>query len=494
MTSAWRSAAWGFGLACVLACAALARGQSEAMAPATKAGAAPAEPVAAKVSDKFWAFPEGTLAWWAVGPDVGYAAGDLVRGATTLGLRALGERALDVREPASEVWGAVLRPSVLGGAAYRVALLDVGVSRGGRGGTRDGLGLSGLEVVIEIRAPKPHDRLERAIQNALLLEESPGRVGRRPVGQATIARLGEDVEGLTYVRGQDPAWREVSWCSTPDAFVVAIGRGALPKWFAAKEAGAKAEWLQHVSAVRKKRGGVRLAAGAFVDVSGLRARAPEAFLDGPLPGVLAALQSDNARSLMVCVMQMPTDPSVAGQLLVEAAWSSRAEPPGLSRTRALAGLTPTPGQGTGAPRIELQTDWGAALAAFGDVYVALSSARAGAAFERERQTLVRRAGPALQRVVRSMDRVIIGAEGAGASATAGRVLLKDASGALEGSDMLADLRQVMAATGAAPVFDPATRSWSMTLPWPEGEDLPRTLTWKLNAAGTAVEARVVGKK
>lgn len=112
-----------------------------------------------------------------------------------------------------------------------------------------------------------------------------------------------------------PEWMALSWTVHDGRFILAIGRGALERWFAAP---AHAEqpapaWAAHRAAVAAERPPRTPFLEAYVDIAALRAGFPMAFLSGRTPRMLDALTLRGASAAMLHVATLRPPPTSPGE-------------------------------------------------------------------------------------------------------------------------------------------------------------------------------------
>ncbi len=161
---------------------------------------------------------------------------------------------------------------------------------------------------------------------------------------------------VTYLRDRWPPWRELSWCRTPDAFDLAVGPGALARWFAAQEGqpppATSDDWPAHQRAIAQAGLPGTPFFQLYLNLNSLRRclEPSSTLIDGPGAEILSTLNVSNVRSLMLHARRItPGDvrtrdpvlgllPPRAGQpppvysgpviAAIDATWSSRSDPPG----------------------------------------------------------------------------------------------------------------------------------------------------------------------
>lgn len=440
-----------------------------------------------------WAMPEGTRASIAAtGTMLPTDAGDGTRELLTRVMLALVERSTPARGGGTSVLRALVESGALSGVGWRLVLLDVRAASEVSGGVEGSMRVEGLSAVLEIRSGLGHERLMGIIQRALEADE---RGYRRPAGVASRVTLPGGRPAVVYRREGDAGWREVSWASLETSLLVGFGAGSLERWIAASAATdpLRAEWLLHRSAALGRAGAMEPMAEVFVDLGGLRRTSPEAFVAGPWRELAEAWGVPNARSVLVLAGRQAGAGAASGGVRIEVCWSSRAEPPGVSRGLTLAqpGLPLSAGAlGPEAWAMTLRADWGGMIAMGVDSWSALTSGRARRTLEADRQTYERTRGASLRRTLgRLGDTVAIGGD---AARVVARWPLREAASTPEARRALvSDLRQAMQIAGEWVSFDPGATRWVVRGGVVRGERavLPRDLWITISPGGEALEAR-----
>ncbi|MFN0134138.1 MAG: hypothetical protein ACKVW3_16610 [Phycisphaerales bacterium] len=483
----------------------------------------PLQPAA--VPTDFWMFPANATAWAAFAPSVlgAGAENDPLRPLVEAGWRGLISSSAKVDRGTSVVT-ALLRPSLLGAAPYRVCLMDLKLAPAGgreRPGVEPTAKVDKLAAVLEIRVPPPHDRLEAAVQSALRDDERADRASGGRIGPATIPGA---VRAGTYSREGDPATRRIEWCSTSGAFIVGLGEGTLAAWVARGNARESGDWQRHRGQVLRGRPASVPVAEAFIDLNALRGAAPEEFAVGRVGKLAEAFRVANARSVMVHVRlplpnavtqgtpndggeeaepteassQTPTTsatpqtetPRSMPLLAIDVSWSNRSEPPGTFSSVAISerasdvpGLLPMPSSGRFA--VVLKSDWPMWLAVMGDVYAA-ASGKSGDEFLAARTRWLRRHGPTLERLLPPLGTpvTLMGrpAEGVGAPA----LVIALANGRAAKHE--AEMRELMASLDARIKYSAGQRTWTMTLAKGDADRDGKLAAWSwaLAAEGAAI--------
>lgn len=491
--------------AAVMAGGSIARAQNAGQGPsgATQPPTGvPAEPKRPVVGADFWNLPAGAVAFVAFAPTVltPGSGEDPLRALVEAGARGMIASCANVDRGTSVVT-ALLRPSVLGEAPYRVCLTSLKlVPTRDRPGVEPQTMIEGLGAVVEVRIPPPHDRLEALVLAALKDDERTDRAAGGRIGPATIAGA---TRASAYTRAGDGPARRVEWASTASAFYVGLGEGSLAGWLARGEA--RGEWLRHRSQVQARRGSSTPVAEAFLDLNALRAAAPEEFARGRFGKLAEALRIANARSAMLHVrLPRPLDettgqpidpaPGATPLLAIDVSWSSRSEPPGTVASAAISEKSWSDVPGIAPPAtparfaVLLRSDWPTWLAVIGDVYAA-ASGKAGDEFVESRSRWLRRHGPTLERFTPVLGTpVVVLARVAGGTGTPSGPAITIVLSPQRDVKPEADLRELMSSLDARIRYAAASRTWTMTL-GRDAADRDGTLSawsWALNSDATAI--------
>jgi len=256
--------------------------------------------------------PHDALAWWRFDPTgFGSAATPRAQRETVLaGMRAaVSSRIIDDRRAASALEG-VLVAAEVGATEHTLCLLDFAAERPPDGA---GMDVQRLQIILELRTGADHSAYVRTIR--AILVDAPRAGGDDAAAGAPRQRVLElpgGRRGVAFTRAGWPDWREVSWSSHDGVFVVAMGRGALHKWFEAQENGAgegpEARWAPHRASVDEARPAGEVFLEAYADLRTLRNAYPEAFHSGRISRVLATLGLLPAAEVMAHARRVRDDP------------------------------------------------------------------------------------------------------------------------------------------------------------------------------------------
>jgi hypothetical protein len=293
-------------------------------------------PLVGWAQSSLFEMPSGAVAFYAMDPSAfGVQESptpqrQLVEGA----IRAALSSGLIAEKDATDILGGLLAASVVGSAPHKLCVLDF-EARSLPGDER--WEMTRLAAVLEVRTNRDHRSLVRTLQSILV-----GDGGQQDGTQSPI-QLPGGVRGMSFTRAGWPAWRQITWASTDDAFYVAIGADALQTYLTPYpgEPGESDErqWAFHRSEVERfheARGDA--AAELFLDVNKIRRGFSDSFAEGRLGDLFGAWGLENARSFMIHARRVPTEqvrllgernhrydgpPTIA----IDATWSSRADLP-----------------------------------------------------------------------------------------------------------------------------------------------------------------------
>lgn len=363
---------------------------------------------AAKAEDLFEA-PPGVVGWWAFDPARFASAEDRAaeRRLLEAGMQAALSAGLIRDQEAAYAVAALLGASVAGSSPHRVCVLDFRAEPEADG---NGMAVQSLQMVLELRTREDHRRLVGAIRS-IVIEAEDVEEDDRPAGAQRTEEVAPGREAVIYTRSDWPAWREVSWHSGPGAFTIGLGRGALARWFALRDAevsDAPRAWDAHLDALDAA-GRPRRAPflRAYCDIDALRRGFPEAFQDGRAVRLLGSLGLANARDLMVHGAWVDEEPG-PNLLALDASWSPRSRPPGDVRTGAITSsawpeeASMTLGRPPGSYAMVVRGEWMAWLGLGVNAYAGTMTELRLLAFRSKAQRWVRTVGPVYQRLSERM--------------------------------------------------------------------------------------------
>ncbi len=316
--------------------------------------------------------PPNSIAWWRFDP-TGFdsqrqAAAE--RAAMTIMLRALVASGVVDKDSTAAIVEGLLAASEVGAAPHTLCVLDFAADRPPDG---DGMDIHRLQMVLELQTKGDHTAHLRTLK-AILIDAERSRDERDNAGHGAqrALKLPAGVKGVAYREPDWEEWREVSWASTENTFLVGLGRGSLERWLefrAVKPTPAnnhKPLWRAHQNITAHNTDHGETFFEAYLEIDGLRRGFPEAFSVGRAQRIFAALKLDNARDFMLhgrWVRQQNAD--AAALIALDATWSSRADKPGSVRRIAVSepawpdrqlALPPPPGSYAIAMRVDW-TDW-----------------------------------------------------------------------------------------------------------------------------------------
>lgn len=318
--------------------------------------------------------PPDAVAWWSFDPSHfgrhrnADSAQTEPRGAGSGGVGGVAESALRiasasglVTDPdAAAMVDALLGAAVVGAVPHTLAILRFSAQPGDGD---DSMRITDLAAVLELRTRADHRRFLRTIQT-ILVDAPRARDGApEPSGTQRVIELPNGRQAVQYTQPDWPDWRKVSWTSTDDAFLVAIGDGALEQWFHALDRRNRPDapqpyWQHHRRALDDAQRAGDVFLETYYDINALRRAFPEAFADGRSGELLRIAGLSNARSFMLHAARAePPPPDQRAQtqpplIAIDATWSARSDPPGtighqpLSESRwprARTRLPPPPG-------------------------------------------------------------------------------------------------------------------------------------------------------
>lgn len=243
--------------------------------------------------------PAGAVSWWRFDPTSFASTKDpaperrfflaTIRAAIASGLFGDGTSA--------KVIEGILAASEVGAVKHTLSLYDFEADRPPSG---TGVDIQRLRMVLELHTDQNHAHYLRTIKAiAVDAERSKGAVGASSKGVQRLIELPDGTKAVSFRFPDWPAWRELSWCSRNDSFVIAIGRGALSARFDGEAVGREASWDAHLRTVDASRRAGNVFFGAFLDIDHLRRSFPAAFAEGRTTRMVEALHLNGASELML---------------------------------------------------------------------------------------------------------------------------------------------------------------------------------------------------
>lgn len=187
----------------------------------------------------------------------------------------------------------LLAASEIGARPHTLSVLDFAAHRPPSGA---GVDMDRLQMALAIEAADGHDRFLPTLKSILLPPPSSGSPIR---GRQRAFELADGVQAVAYTEPDWEPWREVSWASTPSAFLVGLGTGSLSKAHAEGDAAGKTPWRAHRELVDEWRAEGDVFFEAYLGIARLRDGFPEAFATGRVHRVLSRLGLLHARDLML---------------------------------------------------------------------------------------------------------------------------------------------------------------------------------------------------
>lgn len=248
--------------------------------------------------------PAGTLAYWSMDPapfrrEAGEAGGErmlllgTLRAAVASGITGTPQQARWVE--------GLLAAAMVGEVPHTLAVLEFRAHRDAGAPKSE---IDDLKVVLELRTRDRHAEYLRTLR-AILIDAAHAKGLRDDaVGVQRRLDLPNGVKGAAYRAKGWPAWREVSWCSQGDRFIIAMGEGALERWLATEKKDARSAVWAALRAAGDPRG--TRAVEAYLDLDALRARFPEGFDEGRVKRMVEALDLGDTSALLVRASLVPS--------------------------------------------------------------------------------------------------------------------------------------------------------------------------------------------
>jgi len=191
----------------------------------------------------------------------------------------------------------ILAASDVGAVPHTLSLFAFDAKRPPSG---TGIDINELEMVLELHTPNGHDQYMRTIR-AIVVDAERSKTGAqsKAIERQRVIDLPDGTQAVGFSLQGWPAWREISWCSREDSFVIAIGRDALSRRFAADEGAGKTQWVPHLAIVDESRPDGSVFFNAFLDIAFLRGAFPDAFARGRTRRMVRALGLESAAQLML---------------------------------------------------------------------------------------------------------------------------------------------------------------------------------------------------
>ena len=253
--------------------------------------------------------PTSAIAWWRYDPSAfprsqaGAAPGS-ERAVLLATLRAALASGTLGKRTGAMVGSLLLVGLEAGDTPHTLALMDFQASRPPDG---TGVDIHSLQIAMRIDSGERHAEMLRTVR-AVAIDAFPGADG--PAGTPGVQAKFDLPDGRIGVGFRKPdweLWREISWCSEPEAFTIGIGRDALDQWFAPPDAASPhpPAWASLRAPIDAARPLAPVVFECFIDFGALRERFPQAFQTGRTPRMLAALGLENAAALLFQARVVP---------------------------------------------------------------------------------------------------------------------------------------------------------------------------------------------
>ncbi|MEQ9617476.1 MAG: hypothetical protein RLN60_05515 [Phycisphaerales bacterium] len=191
----------------------------------------------------------------------------------------------------------VLAASDVGAVPHTLSLFDFEARRPPSG---VGIDISDLRMVLELHTGENHEHYMRTVR-AIVVDAERAKSGKqtKEIERQRVIDLPDGSQAVAFSLEGWPSWREISWTSRGDSFVIALGEGAMARRFTAAPHEAKPAWAEHEAIVDDARPRGHVFFTAYLDIDHLRASFPEAFERGRTPRMTNALGLEHAARLML---------------------------------------------------------------------------------------------------------------------------------------------------------------------------------------------------
>ncbi|MCA9283300.1 MAG: hypothetical protein KDA30_14815, partial [Phycisphaerales bacterium] len=180
------------------------------------------------------AVPSDALAYWVMDPGAfrREGAGEKKASADRLLLLATLRAAVasgiaGSKSQAQWVEG-LLAAAMVGEVPHTLAVLDFRAHRDD-GATKSEI--DSMQIVLVLHTKGRHEEYLRTMRTILIDAANAKGLTEDAKGVQRKLELPGGRNGVAYRAKAWPAWREVSWCSENDQFAIALGAGALDRWF-----------------------------------------------------------------------------------------------------------------------------------------------------------------------------------------------------------------------------------------------------------------------
>lgn len=421
--------------------------------------------------------PSNAIAWWTYQPAQHNTDATRTTGITTAlamtGRAAIASGLLADQPDAASILEALVATLAVTDRPHTLALLNV---------TADPVtsDLQDINTILVIAGSEGHPALLRTLRTVLI--DAPraksSNNNKQPTGfgeqrRFTIPpgpRSHIELEAVAYTEPTWPAWRQISWCSTPNAFIIALGQNALETWFTAPH-DPSPPWQSHIQTAahattnhnNQTQPTNSATLRAWFNVDQLRRSTPDWFTNDARPArFIAALNLANARSFMLHAAHItPTDeqrPSTTATSLIAltATWSARSEPTSVIRSAVVAPTSfPTSALELIPPNtrvaMAIRTDPANWLAQSLDAYAATMRTERAARYATSRNAWITRNRQPLARVLAGVGDWLIVTDGGSTAGPANNaipfptVILSELKPGTSTRTFINDMRQLMSA-------------------------------------------------
>lgn len=431
--------------------------------------------------------PSNAIAWWTYQPTQLNADATRTTGITTAlamtGRAAIASGLLADQPDAASILEALVATLAVTDRPHTLALLNI---------TADPVTteLQDIHAILVIAGSEGHPALLRTLRTVLI--DAPraktnnttssntnnnnqqtgfGEQRRFTIPPGLRSRI--ELEAVAYTEPTWPAWRQISWCSTPNAFIIALGQNALETWFTAPH-DPSPPWQHHIQTAAHATTNHNNQAApiqptdsatlrAWFNVDQLRRSTPDWFTNDARPArFIAALNLANARSFMLHAAHItPTDeqqPITAATSLIAltATWSARSEPHSVIRSAVVAPTSFPPSALELIPpntrvAMAVRTDAAQWLTQSLDAYAATMRTERAARYAASRNAWITRNRQPLARVLAGVGDWLIVTDGGSTAGPANNaipfptVILSELKPGTSTRTFINDMRQLMSA-------------------------------------------------
>lgn len=457
--------------------------------------------------DDLFTIPPGAIAFLVFDPGgLGVAESPdpqrrLVQGA----IRAALSSGMIADRDAAKVLGGLLAASVVGSTPHRLCVMAFQATVSA---DPQRWRITDLSAVLELRTSRDHLALVTTLRS-ILVAGGAAEGGDDQTSHQRPIELPGGLSGMTFTRDGWPAWRQISWASTPDAFYIAIGEDALADYLrSAANDDADPHWSIHRHTVEQQHGGRgSLVLEMYLDIDRIRRGFSDSFANGRIGDLFDAWGLSNARSFMFHARRIPAeqvrmigvrDSTYRGPPLIaaDATWSSRSDPPRVIGHLPVAWsdwpagdlrLEPPPG----SYAIVADMDWAHAIDIVLASYRGSRTRAERVRFDERRSEWEHEHKRALSRIVRSLDRWLVLSDVPASSVPGMTTAFIELKPAVSRARFERDFADLLASLGDRVLFDEQRAVWSLRLldPGADPAGVFRALAWGL--AGSARHGVIV---